>query len=155
MRRRFMVVLAVIGAFAIAIPAVAASQSGAGGRAFTVVERAETDAVIDLGAAGDSIGDLLAFGNPIFDRTNTNEVGRDEGQCIRTNPGLSWECSWTTILANGAITVQGPFTDDGKDSQLAITGGSGAYRNARGQMTLHWRNAGGTEFDFIFQVIGG
>ncbi len=120
-----------------------------------VVERAETDAVIDLGAAGDTVGDLLAFGNPIFDASNAHEVGRDEGQCTRTNPGLSWECSWTTILASGSIVVQGPFTDDGADSVLAITGGTGAYRNARGQMTLHWRNAGGTEFDFIFRVIGG
>ena len=155
MRRRFLVILAVIGVFAVAIPAVAANQSRAGGRVMTVVERAETDAVIDLGASGDSVGDLLAFGNPIFDASNTREIGRDEGSCVRTNPGLSWECSWTTILAGGAITVQGPFTDDGADSVLGITGGTGAYRNARGQMTLHWRNAGGTEFDFIYRIIGG
>lgn len=155
MRHRLLVIVALIGVFAVAIPVVAAAQSKAGGRVFTVVERAETDAVIDLGAAGDSIGDLLAFGNPIYDASNVDQIGRDEGSCVRTNPGVSWECSWTTILASGSITVQGAFTDDGKDSVLGITGGSGAFRNARGQMTLHWRNAGGTEFDFIYQVIGG
>ena len=54
----------------------------------------------------------------------------------------------------GQITVQGPFYDDGSDSTLAITGGTGAYRNARGSMELHWRNPEGTEFDFVFHVIG-
>ncbi len=155
MPRRLLIILAVVGCFAVAIPAVAATSSGQGGRAFTVVERAETDVVIDLGDPGDSVGDLLAFGNRVFDPTDTHEVGRDQGQCTRTNPGMSWECSWTTILAEGSITVQGPFYDDGRDSVLAITGGTGAYRNARGQMTLHWRNADGTAFDFSFRVIGG
>ncbi len=50
-------------------------------------------------------------------------------------------------LANGQITVQGPFLDSG-DSVLAITGGSGAYRKARGTMDLHARSA--TEFEFTF-----
>ena len=68
--------------------------------------------------------------------------------------GQAWECSWTTFLHKGQITVQGPFYDDGSDSTLAITGGTGAYRNARGSMELHWRNPEGTEFDFVFHVIG-
>ena len=37
---------------------------------------------------------------------------------------------------------------------LAITGGTGKYRNARGEMELHSRNPAGTEFDFVFHVIG-
>ena len=48
--------------------------------------------------------------------------------------GESWECSWTTFLSKGQITVQGPFLDAG-DSVLAITGGTGKYRNARGEMS--------------------
>ena len=35
---------------------------------------------------------------------------------------------------------------------LAITGGTGAYRDAHGQMTLHARNAKGTEYDFIYDL---
>jgi hypothetical protein len=44
-----------------------------------------------------------------------------------------WECTWTAILASGSITVQGPFYDDLRDSQLAITGGTGAYANPAGR----------------------
>jgi hypothetical protein len=60
---------------------------------------------------------------------------------------------WTTFLPGGQITVEGPFYDAG-DSTLAITGGTGAYRNVRGQMDLKYRNPAGTEFDFVFHLIG-
>ena len=36
----------------------------------TYVERATTDAVTDLGAQGDSVGDLLTFANEIYDEHN-------------------------------------------------------------------------------------
>ena len=72
---------------------------------------------------------------------------------VRITVGESWECSWTTFLKKGQITVQGPFFDTG-DSVLAITGGTGKYRNARGEMELKFHDATGTKFDFIFHVIG-
>ncbi len=128
-----------------------------GGKTIAVVEHAETDIVVDLGAPGDSLGDILPFGNPIFDASDSHQVGRNEGICFRTmidGELAAWECTWTTILATGSITVQGPFLDSLEDSSLAITGGTGAYRNARGEMTLHARNELGTAFDFVFHVIG-
>ena len=119
---------------------------------FTVVERATTDAVIDVGEPGDTIGDMLAFGNDLFDEANVEVVGRDQGQCFRSDPGLSWECTWTNILADGSITVQGPFYDDLRDVDLAITGGTGAYAAASGTMTLHARDELAAELDFVFHV---
>ena len=118
-----------------------------------VVERASSDTVIDNPPKGDSIGDTLAFGNSLYDATNTTKVGTDGGQCARTVPGVSWECMWTNSLANGQISVAGPFLDHG-DSTLAITGGTGAFRNARGTMDLHARDAQGSSYDFTFHVIG-
>jgi hypothetical protein len=124
------------------------------GQTLVVVERATTDTYVDLGAAGDSIGDTLGFGNDIYDATNDHVIGRDEGFCYRTNPGLAWECTYTTILADGALTVQGPFYDDLRDSELSITGGTGRFWGARGELTLHARDALGTEFDFTFHIGG-
>lgn len=117
----------------------------------TVVEHADTDAVVDIGPVGDSLGDILAFGNPIFDAANAREIGRDQGYCVRTNAPGSWECNWTVVLDQGSVVVEGPFYDDLRDSQLAITGGTGAYRDVSGEMTLHARNELGTEFDFIYR----
>ena len=140
-----------MGALVLALT-FAAPASAATMHHFTVVERATTDTVIDLGAPGDSIGDVLAFGNNLYGPANVHKVGRDEGWCVRTNPGVSWECSWTNLFRHGSITVQGPFTDDAADQWLSVTGGTGRYANVRGQMRLHWRNALGTEYDFEFWV---
>ena len=116
-----------------------------------VVERATTDAVIDTGATGDSAGDLLTFANDVYDKDNASKVGTDTGYCIRTVAGKSWECFWTLYLSEGQITVHGPFLDAG-DSVLAITGGTGEYAEASGDMALHARNAEGTEYDFVYRL---
>jgi len=116
-----------------------------------VVEHAETDAVADLGEPGDSVGDVLTFGNPVFNSDNTEQVGTDNGYCLRTAVGSAWECHWVLTLSDGQITVDGPFYDAG-DSVLAITGGTGAYSEARGEMSLHARNAQGTEYDFAYMI---
>lgn len=117
----------------------------------TVVERAVSDKVVDLRPKGDSAGDLLTFANPVYDKTNSKRVGRDQGSCIRTVVGKAWECSWTTLLPKGSLMVTGPFYDS-RDSVLAITGGTGAYSRARGEMHLHARNKKGTAFTFTFIV---
>ncbi|HKG25044.1 MAG TPA: allene oxide cyclase family protein [Thermomicrobiales bacterium] len=152
-----LIALAVVMVFGLATGAFAqdatpiASEGLPGGIVLRVVERAEADTVIDLGEKGDSIGDLLAFGNPIYDPANQTKLADDQGSCVRTVVGKSWECVWTLILPEGQITVEGPFYD-AADSVLAITGGTGAYRDARGQMTLHARNAEGTEYDFTYEI---
>ena len=123
------------------------------GKRVYVIEHATTDAVTNNdGRATDSVGDILTFTNEVFDKKNAHKVGTDQGYCVRMVVGESWECNWTTLLSRGQITVEGPFYDT-QDSVLAITGGTGAYANARGSMELKSR-AGGTEFDFIFHLIG-
>jgi hypothetical protein len=116
-----------------------------------VVERATTDTVADIAPEGDSVGDVLGFANEVFDEGNQNKVGTDNGSCVRTAAGAAWECIWTLTLADGQLTVEGPFLDAG-DSTLAITGGTGAYAQARGEMLLHSRNAQGSEFDFTYTI---
>jgi len=123
------------------------------GKTVYVIEHATTDAVTNNdGRATDSVGDILTFANEVFDKKNAKKVGTDQGYCVRIVVGESWECNWTTLLSRGQITVEGPFYDT-RDSVLAITGGTGAYANARGSMELKSR-AGGTEFAFIFHLIG-
>ncbi|MEP7089158.1 MAG: allene oxide cyclase family protein [Nocardioidaceae bacterium] len=141
----------VIAASALTGQAVASSPGHQRGGTFTVVERALTDTTADTGPAGDSLGDVLAFANPIFDRRNSHQLGTDNGSCIRTAVGVSYECSWTTSLRGGSIVVSGPFLDAG-DSTLAVTGGTGAYRGASGQMRLHPRDAAGSSYDFTFSL---
>ncbi len=134
----------------------AASASSASSRlgASTVVhviEHATTDTVIDTGGAGDTSGDLLTFHNDVYDATDTSVAGRDQGDCIRIDPAKgTWECRWTTRIESGSLTVEGPFSDF-RNTTLAVTGGTGIYADARGEMDLRYRN-GGTEFDFVFRL---
>jgi len=130
------------------------SHASGGANVFTVVERATTDTVVYVNkkAQDDVIGNTLGFGNKLYNANNTKVIGRDEGSCYRTNPGKYWDCTWTNVLDNGRITVQGPFPDSLHDSKLAVTGGTGAYRNARGFMILHSRNAAGSKFNFEFHL---
>jgi hypothetical protein len=141
-----------VAALGLAAASVAAGPDIVSPVQIHVIEHAVSDTVTDTGPAGDSPGDLLTFHNPIFDASDTTRVGSDQGDCIRISPKVgTWECRWVTWLAGGSITVEGPFFDT-HDSVLAVTGGTGAYRNARGSMTLKSR-AGGTEFDFIFNLL--
>lgn len=130
-------------------PAASPATVATGSVVLTFVERATTDTVIDNGDEGDSIGDLLAFGNEVFDADNAVKVGDDQGWCVRTTAGVAWECSWTLILDDGQIVVQGPF-NDASDSVLAITGGTGAYVGVSGQMRLSALSE--TEFQFVYEL---
>ncbi len=127
------------------------ANSGKAATTLKVVEHADTDIVTDTGEKGDSVGDILTFANPVFDAANKKQLGTDNGYCARTVVGEAWECFWTLTLAEGQLTVEGPFYDT-KDSVLAITGGSGAYSEARGQMKLHARDAKGSAYDFMYEI---
>jgi allene oxide cyclase len=146
-------VLATLAVLAVVAVSSALATPAHHGTTFGVVERATSDTVVDNGTVGDSIGDTLAFGNTIYDAANATAVGSDGGQCVRTVPGVSWECAFTTSLRNGQITVEGPFLDAG-DSTFSITGGTGAYRKATGTMDIHARDTTGSAYDFTFHVLG-
>jgi hypothetical protein len=156
MKRLF--ILAALAAAAVLVFTVMSAESKgpkkekARGGSIHVIEHATSDSVTN-GAATDAAGNVLTFANDVFDSKDKTKVGSDQGYCVRIVKGKSWECVWTTFLPGGQITVEGPFYD-AADSTLAVTGGTGAYRNVRGAMRLHARNAAGTEFDFVFRLIG-
>jgi allene oxide cyclase len=127
------------------MPALAAEQ-------IVVVERPVGETTMDLGAKGDSVGDLLVFANKVYDAGNKMQLGTDNGYCVRTVVGKSWECFWTLTLKGGQITVEGPFMDSG-DSLLAVTGGTGKYAGARGSMKLHPRDPTPTAYDFTYDLL--
>jgi allene oxide cyclase len=131
--------------------ALAAFPALAGER-LQLIERALTDTTVDIGAKGDSVGDLLTFANPVYDAANKTQLGTDQGYCVRVVVGKSWECFWTLLLPAGQITVEGPFYDAG-DSVLVVTGGSGKYAGAKGDLKLHSRDAKGSSYDFVYELL--
>lgn len=116
-----------------------------------MVEHATTDAVTDTGEPGDSAGDILTFANEVFDADDKTKIGTDQGMCFRTMPGKSWECVWTLALEKGQLVVEGPFYDTG-DSVLAITGGTGEFAGARGEMALSPIGTDGKAYSFTYKI---
>jgi hypothetical protein len=148
-------VIALVLAPVAAIASTGSPGHSRGPKVIHVVEHAITDTVQQFHPPQDSLGDVLGFHNPVFNASNTRQVGTDNGFCIRTvaTGKTEWECTWTTLLAGGDLTVQGPYYDDGTDTTLAITGGTGKFTGARGSMLLHATgNPVGSEYDFIFTL---
>ncbi len=138
-----------MGVLAVVLMSVAGAARAA---TLQLVERAESDAThVRGGAAADNVGDMLTFYNPVYDAANKVKLGFDQGYCIRLVVGRVYECHWTLSLAQGQIVVDGPFLDGG-DSTLAVTGGTGAFRGARGEMTLHARDKAGSAYDFSYDL---
>ncbi len=149
---------AMIATAALAVTALGAAapayakRAHATARTVHVIEHAVTDTEVPGVGGKDVKGNILTFNNPVFDTANKKQVGHDEGFCTRLQVKLGiWECLWTTFLKGGQVTVQGPFYDT-RNSVLSITGGTGAYEGARGEMALKSRN-GGKEYDFIFHLM--
>jgi len=133
-------------------PADAHTARAAASTVVHVVEHAVTDTEAPGVGGKDVKGNILTFNNPVFNTANKTKVGHDEGFCTRLQVKLGiWECLWTTFLHGGEITVQGPYYDT-RNSIMSITGGTGKYEGARGEMNLNSRD-GGKEYDFIFHLM--
>ena len=127
----------------LAVCLAAASCSDTHYQTLVTIADARTDAaqLVDLGEAGDSLGDLVVFDQPLLDQQGTR-IGSNSGVCIRTRVGHSYQCQWTLTLGDGSIQVAGRETDRGT-SAISIVGGSGAYAHISGSM-LSTNNNDGT-----------
>jgi allene oxide cyclase len=161
MTRNKKLVMAAAAVIAVALAPVAAAASTSSPAAarhptiIHVVEHAITDTVQMFHPPNNSRGDVLGFHNPVFNASNTRQIATDNGYCIRTvaTGKTEWECTWTTLLPGGHITVEGPFFDNGTNTTLAVTGGTGRYTGAEGSMLLHATGHPlGSEYDFIFTL---
>ncbi|MDQ2717626.1 MAG: dirigent protein [Chloroflexota bacterium] len=146
----FILGMLVMALFPIVSSAFAQANSD---RTLHVIDHSAPEAFLDVPPAGDSLGDQFYFNDPVFNASNSKLIGSDQGICFRMGRQHANECHWTTYLPEGQISVEGPF-DFPANSTVAIIGGTGAYQNARGEMTLHTRDPQGSQFDFFFHLIG-
>jgi hypothetical protein len=124
------------------------------GKTFVVIEHANPT-LFDTGAQGDTVGDFRVFSNDLHDADNVNVVGTDQGFCVRTAVGQRMECTWTNIFDNGTIVTQGPGRDAafrGEEMTVAITGGTGDYVGASGEMTIKKLEGHNHQFSFTFEL---
>jgi hypothetical protein len=138
---------ALFGAIASTLAAgtVFAVTSAGGNSAATTIRLYEHDtsqANVDLGATGQSEGDLFVFAGDTFERKAGTKVGRAAGTCTTLSTGPAGEvmCAVNFSLPGGQISAQGLAVTaqefGGKTVSFPITGGTGRYHHARGEGTV-------------------
>lgn len=134
-----------------------ASQSPAltGRRTIRVQANLQVGEELDLGAQGRSVGDQFVFSGTLRSRQDDRQVGRVGGFCVvndlQRNAG---ECSLTAVLDGAQLAIQGEQAGIPTPERAtnAITGGTGRFRNAHGQMTL--RALTPSTWNLTFHVAG-
>jgi allene oxide cyclase-like protein len=160
MPKRLAVLGAAIGVLALTISIIspASSDDRYERRTIRLVSKHADDAEfvtrVDVGKKGDSVGDYgIINDDPLFNRSLTKVVGtttghffylevNEEGELVATEDDLTIE------LRNGTITVEG--TDDFSQTVItyAVTGGTGAYKTAHGELEIDFTDPELAEWTF-------
>jgi hypothetical protein len=127
-------------------PAVGSSSQGSASTASGHTDKRQTirvlavftefDASIDVGAAGFSLGDEVVFSGNLL--RNGEQVGRVGVVCTFVSTAnadrVEAQCPTTSVLPGGQITTQGTIVNRSLNFTLPITGGSGQFQGAGGQV---------------------
>jgi hypothetical protein len=139
MKRPLLIALAVATTAAL-LPAVAgstpAAATGSGRSTLQFSVRFSPFHYVDLGEPGPTMGDQIISHDLLFDAAG-RQVGHDGVACTITDPegGPEAQCTATFALPGGLLTTQFLNTPP-PVKHFAITGGTGAYRKARGEAVL-------------------
>lgn len=128
-----------IAAVVVVLPV--AQSSATGDQELKFVERATAVTPVDLGPAGPSAGDQLVVDNPLYDETNTTELGKLSGSCVQTGASATvYHCTATLVLEDGQIALEG-LTDLAEPTgYIPVVGGSGVYNKVKGQVFVDQSN---------------
>jgi hypothetical protein len=126
-----------LAALAIGAWAVGSANAGttAKGRVEVLEVKVQNDqyTAADLGPAGPSLGDMDVYsGTAIKDG---RAIGRGGGSCQVVHmkgDEVTSQCVLTMEVADGSVTMQSLWTKGVPSLEMAVTGGTGAYRDARG-----------------------
>jgi len=143
MRRKFMLGAIFVLLLAVASITVASASADDDGK-IELVSKTVQEVDIDLPPEGEfGLGDRFVFAEDLFE--GGVKVGEDGGECtvvrfVEETQSATVQCVVTVSLPKGQLTVQGFITfvgeDDAPVSVLPVTGGSGAYKTARGEVKV-------------------
>lgn len=125
-----------------------AARHGVQGRTLTVVTHELDWQYVDLPPEGDSMGDFFWSTGDLYDAEHTTVIGKQILKCEFTNEGGLCEQP-LQIDGRGKILLSNPIIGD--DDVVAVTGGTGDFRKARGQAVLTVLDNGDV-FDILFVI---
>jgi hypothetical protein len=117
-----------------------------------VIEKSGSSHYVDLTRRGFSIGDEFTFNSVFWNADQTQRVGANHGYCVVLTRRLS-HCSGTARLMGGTLEFAGNSANASRFS-IAITGGTGPFKGAEGQVTVENLNADGSLTRDTIQLVG-
>jgi hypothetical protein len=130
-------VLCVVAVMSVGL-AGASAPSGHHGQTLRLVIRGGTTTFVDTGKKGPSVGDEVILNQNVFLASNPSKrVGKGIVKITllgTANSSLTQDEA-NVLLPAGQLSVQGVQTS-GQSFSLAVTGGTGAYRDAHGQANV-------------------
>jgi len=124
---------------ALAALALAAATASAHDQAKTLTLTGKVVAAptqIDAGAPGPSVGDQTIISMDAY--LGEKKVGTSHVACLTVRAGIA-QCENVTTINGSQIATSGLVTDaeeEHKPFTQAVTGGTGAYRGAQGELTV-------------------
>jgi hypothetical protein len=142
MRRPFVIVAACVAALAALTVGVAMASTGpstaraSGDSIHVVFGPGSHDEFLDFNDNGPDFGDRFAARGPLWDESQSERVGTAYVDCLiasRALVGGTFDCTYVLKFKDGDITTQGTDPQGPSDVFFAVTGGTGAYREASGE----------------------
>jgi hypothetical protein len=158
MRKLLPIVAAAVAALTLTSLSPASAHKATSHR-FTLTTKTLDEALVDVGKPGLSLGDANVLTEDVH--RDGDRIGTADINCtiVRVDPvthSFAAQCLNTTAIPGGQITTHGYVTSDEIEKvpfQQAITGGTGAYEGARGQLTVD--EAGDGPAHLMFELVRG
>ena len=137
---RILAAVALAALAAVALVGPGASAQGGRTITFTELEKGSTFKHVrntkPKSAQSNLLGDAIVFTNRIADASG-KVIGKNHAVCAttvgaRSFPKSDMTCNGSLVLRDGTMSWQGTFNVGASSSSGTITGGTGAYANARG-----------------------
>ena len=150
--------LVVAATFAVVAAAVAAPSGTTGGmKTLTVVGKATSFTHVDnppKNVFGQ--GDYVVYSGVETRRRGTEPLGTTTGQCTQQSKTGAKKvilfCMSTFSLGAGQITIAGAVVDEAKRNVVAVIGGTGSYRGARGQAVENYIDDESSRWTLSFET---
>lgn len=115
---------------------------------------------LDLGQKGFSAGDMQVFTSRVYENGRQVATNAGTSQIVgKTASSITVSLISTATFSDGSITTQGSFTEDlsvgPPPITLAVTGGTGAYRTARGELRIEFIKKTDNTRGTLTLILGG
>ena len=107
-----------------------------------MTEKNVTSGFSDAAPTGFSVGDTASFYSTLTNTSDGTAAGYDTVHCVvervlsaASQSGVL-QCFATVRLQSGTLSVQGNLWQNNTSSRLAVTGGTGAYEGAKGNVVV-------------------